>query len=309
MRIAEPEPCFLTPGHEISRQDSRLLRSWILAPERKIKSIVTSPPYFNRHVKYGNDINGNPIGDVFKNRDEYFEYLYSTFNNCYYNSTDDCVLWLNGPADHTMFEFAEDWISEQWTVQNRFFWCFSGTTPTPDGKEHSWGQFSPNTSKTKVHNCCEMIWQLHKTNKKPAALNKLVDGVPYCDESNLNRFTAKNNGKTKANIRSRGNLLCIPYETKQKREHPATFPVALAGRCMDMQTNLQSFDWVCDPYMGAGNAGVAAMQRGLNFVGMDLNLDYVTKATIKVEEQIAKNQANCRAELKRLGAIFGDSGC
>lgn len=56
------------------------------------------------------------------------------------------------------------------------------------------------------------------------------------------------------------------------REHPATFPVELPMRCI----RLHSFigDTVLDPFCGSGTTGVACIQTGRNFIGIELDEGY-----------------------------------
>lgn len=55
--------------------------------------------------------------------------------------------------------------------------------------------------------------------------------------------------------------------------HGAQFPIALPSRCIALSTN--EGDIVLDPFVGAGNAGVAARMLGRRFIGIDVCQEYL----------------------------------
>ena len=62
--------------------------------------------------------------------------------------------------------------------------------------------------------------------------------------------------------------------TKPNKEaHFATFPLELIEPCTLLSTAPR--DLVLDPFLGSGTTGVAAIERGRRFVGIELNPDYV----------------------------------
>lgn len=58
--------------------------------------------------------------------------------------------------------------------------------------------------------------------------------------------------------------------------HGAQFPIALPGRCIALSTN--KGDLVLDPFVGAGNSGVAARALGRRFIGIDVCQEYLETA-------------------------------
>jgi len=64
--------------------------------------------------------------------------------------------------------------------------------------------------------------------------------------------------------------------------HGAQFPIALPGRCIALSTN--TGDVVLDPFVGAGNSGVAARLLGRRFIGIDVCKEYLDTA----EKRISK---------------------
>ncbi len=64
-------------------------------------------------------------------------------------------------------------------------------------------------------------------------------------------------------------------------DHGAQFPVALPGRCLALSTDEN--DIVLDPFVGAGNSGVAALALGRRFIGIDVSKKYLDTARRKLE--------------------------
>ncbi len=66
----------------------------------------------------------------------------------------------------------------------------------------------------------------------------------------------------------------IPQE--MNNNHPAPFPVELPLRCILATTS--KGDTILDPYMGSGTTAVACKKTGRNFIGIELNPDYIKMA-------------------------------
>ena len=64
--------------------------------------------------------------------------------------------------------------------------------------------------------------------------------------------------------------------------HGAQFPEALPGRCIALTT--EPGDLVLDPFVGSGNAGVAAIHHGCSFLGFDVSQTYLALAKERIEE-------------------------
>jgi site-specific DNA-methyltransferase (adenine-specific) len=71
-----------------------------------------------------------------------------------------------------------------------------------------------------------------------------------------------------------------------RRTHPTQKPVDLMEWCI-LQAGRPAV--VCDPYMGTGATGVAAMNLGLRFVGVEIHRPYFDEACRRIEE--AQRQA------------------
>ena len=63
-------------------------------------------------------------------------------------------------------------------------------------------------------------------------------------------------------------------DVRDKQVHPATFPISLARRVIDLFTH--EGELVLDPFVGSGTTLLAAQDAGRNAVGFDLHEGYVT---------------------------------
>ena len=136
------------------------------------------------------------------------------------------------------------------------------------------GHYKPINSRRFVHDCHEFVFHFSRGRQTP--LDRQAVGVRYQDQSNVGRWRTAASG-----VRCRGNTWFIPYETIQSREkdrpHPATFPPKLPEMCLRLH-GLQRARLVADPFLGLGSTAVACAELGVNFVGIEMDEDYLEQA-------------------------------
>ncbi len=91
-----------------------------------------------------------------------------------------------------------------------------------------------------------------------------------CQPSHINCLTAKEWLKAQIGVWQ------FHYEgrdIRDKKLHPATFPISLAARVISLFTH--EGELVVDPFVGSGTTLVAARDLNRNAVGFDINADYV----------------------------------
>ncbi|MBM3500750.1 MAG: site-specific DNA-methyltransferase [Armatimonadetes bacterium] len=71
-------------------------------------------------------------------------------------------------------------------------------------------------------------------------------------------------------------------DIRDKEQHPATYPIALASRCIELFTHRGEL--VLDPFVGSGTTLVSARDLQRNAVGFDLQPDYVALATTRLDQ-------------------------
>jgi len=72
--------------------------------------------------------------------------------------------------------------------------------------------------------------------------------------------------------------------TPERSEHPAPFPLALPAKAIEATAG----GLVCDPFMGSGTTGVAAVRAGRPFVGIEIDPRYFDMACARIEAAYAQ---------------------
>ena len=101
---------------------------------------------------------------------------------------------------------------------------------------------------------------------------------------NLNQ--KRNLLQKKINLRDKGNCWYIPYETINSKElkgkHPAIFPVKLVEECIKVSGIKSGI--VLDPFMGTGTTAIAALNQGCEYLGFDVDNDYIAFANRRIND-------------------------
>jgi DNA modification methylase len=74
----------------------------------------------------------------------------------------------------------------------------------------------------------------------------------------------------------------IKTEQSSVEKHYSSFPLALCNRCIAAGCPLPS-GTILDPFMGSGTTGLAAIQSGRKFIGIDISPEYVEIARNRLE--------------------------
>lgn len=237
--------------------------------EKSIDVVVTSPPY-NLDIAYNSYEDNLP----------YLQYLEWTSKwasevkrvlkpegSFFLNVSGSCVdPWIS-------FDVAQV-VRKCFVLQNRIVWAKSISID-----DKSFGHFKPINSARFLNHLHEDIY--HFTIAGKTKLDKLAIGVPYEHKSNLTRWK----GSDGNDLRCRGNIWFIPYETIQnkldKGEHPAIFPVKLAENCIRLH-GVDKCNIVLDPFGGTGSTTVACNNLGLSSICIDIDQKYLDYAKTRV---------------------------
>lgn len=71
------------------------------------------------------------------------------------------------------------------------------------------------------------------------------------------------------------------------RQHPTQKPLALMRWCIEQAGNPET---ILDPFMGSGTTGVAAIQMGRKFIGIEREPKYFDIACQRIEQAVAQGQ-------------------
>ncbi len=248
-------------------------------PSGSVRCVVTSPPYWGLR-DYGIK---DQIG-LEQSMQQFFHKLIAVFSEVRRVLTDDGTLWLN--------------IGDGYTSGNRSYRAPDKKNParamsvrpdTPEGLKPKdllgipWRlAFALQDDGWYLRS--DIVW--HKSNAMPES----VRDRPSRSHEYLFMFSKSeryyydceavkepaDNGKT----RNRRSVWSI--KTKGfVGAHFATFPTELVRPCVMAST--QPGDYVLDPFFGAGTVGVVCQDEGRNYLGIELNPEYVSIAVNRLK--------------------------
>ncbi|NDD05234.1 MAG: site-specific DNA-methyltransferase [Proteobacteria bacterium] len=74
---------------------------------------------------------------------------------------------------------------------------------------------------------------------------------------------------------------------KDEKQHPTQKPIAVMRWCIEQAGNPKT---ILDPFMGSGTTGVAAIQMGRKFIGIERETKYFDIACRRIEQAVAQGQ-------------------
>jgi site-specific DNA-methyltransferase (adenine-specific) len=262
-----------------------------LVDSGSVSVIVTSPPY--------------NIGKEYRTYDDkrdahaYLTWIHEVATECKRVLARDGSFFFNlgsKPSNPWWpIEVASQVRNAGFVLQNTIIWVKSiaismeglGDYPGIQG-DVALGHFKPVNSRRFVNGLSEYVF--HFTKRGDVELDKLGIGVPYQDKSNIARWKAG-----AADLRDRGSVWFIPYETvRESRPHPCIFPVRLPEMCIRLHGSRKT-RLVLDPFFGTGSTALACDRVGVDFIGFEVDSQYLELAETSLREQ-----REARAEFYRL---------
>lgn len=261
-----------------------------------VQCVVTSPPYFKIR-DYGVD---EQIG-MEESLDGYINNIVDTFRAVHRSLCKDGVVWLNlgdsyaGGGNGGGGSFAKDGIRKPMagTDKNKRPEWRKGAGQIPDGVKPKdlmgvpWRiAFALQADGWYLRS--DIIWE------KPNVMPESVKDRPtrsheyvfllsksrkyYYDHEAVmeDAKAARCEPITRRNRRTVWHIPTQPF----KGAHFATFPEKLVEPCI--LAGSKEGDVVLDPFMGSGTTGVVALRHGRQFIGIDLNPEYVQIAGSRI---------------------------
>ena len=267
----------------------------------QVDIVVTSPPY-NIGKNYGTSYNDN------KSRIEYLDFIDEVGQKIKKILKDNGSFFLNIgniPSNQWITIDVANIMRKYFVLQNKVIWTKSISIKKSDIIKKisssnipeivSIGHYQPVKSQKYLNNCFEEIF--HFTHSGNVELNKLANdfAVPYQDKSNIGRYS-------ELDKRDRGNVWFIPYETiqsKDERCHPALFPIKLPYYCIKLHGYDQN-TIVYDPFMGIGTTAAACIDLGVNYLGTEINREYIqiAESILNEKRKINKNDSNKQISIR-----------
>jgi len=133
--------------------------------------------------------------------------------------------------------------------------------------------YRPIQGARRVNNLTEFIFILTKGNP---LFDRLAIGIEYADKSNIGRYADQD-------IKCRGNVWPLKYKTiqsKEQKRHNDRFPVNLPLWCLRLAG---VGGLVVDPFSGSGTTGVACKMLGLDYIGYEINSEYILPSRTLIE--------------------------
>lgn len=231
--------------------------------DKSVDLVVTSPPY-NIDIKYGNKVmNGKIVeskGKKYKDNLDEKEYrllLESVFNECKRVLKDDGSIWINIKNRYkngqiiTPF-WIQDYFSDMY-LKNVIVWNFD------------WGG---STSKRFAPRYEYVFWfTKHKTRYKFNLDDVKIPALNYRPK----RY--KSQLKNPSDV---WRISMVSGNFEERTDHPAQYPERLIERIILSGTNEN--DIVLDPFMGSGTTAVVAKKLNRNYIGYEIENDYIQMA-------------------------------
>jgi DNA modification methylase len=107
-----------------------------------------------------------------------------------------------------------------------------------------------------------------------------------CGDKHLNCLTAKDWMKSQLGV---WQFFYEKRDIRKKELHPATFPLALAKKTIELFTH--QGELIVDPFNGSGTTLLAANDLARNAVGFDINKEYCTLSDSRIPDTILPNKA------------------
>ena len=132
------------------------------------------------------------------------------------------------------------------------------------------------------------VW--HKTNPMPRNMNiHFVNSteawVYFINHGKTGKFN--NNGKV---IHDFYESAVIGKKEKKYGKHPTQKPIALMEHFVELLTDKD--DMILDPFMGSGSTGVATLNKGRRFYGIELDESYYKTSLHRVADILKTREFN-----------------
>jgi len=126
----------------------------------------------------------------------------------------------------------------------------------------------------------EMLTRSGKENQESKIIPISHHRLCNCPKNHINCMSAKEWIKAQIGVWQ------FYYESRDIRDknlHPATYPISLARKCIELFTHRGEL--VVDPFVGSGTTLVAARDLNRNCVGFDLNRQYIDLCDKRLSQQ------------------------
>ncbi len=249
-------------------------------PDNFFDLIVTSPPYADSRSKTYGGIKPDKYVEWFLPRSEQFLRVLKPTGTFILNIKERVVI---GERHTYVIELILEMRKQGWLWTEEFIWHKKNCHPGkwPNRFRDAWERCL-QFNKTKNFN----MYQESVMVPMGDWANKRLKNLGKNDIIRFNSRAGSGFGKNIANWVGRTmayptNVLHLPTETSNKN-HSATFPKALPSWFIKLFT--REYDWVLDPFVGAGTTCEAAHELRRNSVGIEIIPKYARMAQERIPE-------------------------
>jgi site-specific DNA-methyltransferase (adenine-specific)/site-specific DNA-methyltransferase (cytosine-N4-specific) len=250
-------------------------------PDNSIDLIVTSPPYADqRKTTYGG-VSPDKYVDWFLPKAAQFRRVLKPTGTFILNIKERVV---DGERHTYVIELILKMREQGWLWTEEFMWHKKNSYPGkwPNRFRDNWERLIQFNKDKKFHMYQEAV-MVPVGDWAQGRLSKLSETDKIRDVSKV----GSGFGKNVSNWLGRDqvyptNVIHLATECGN-RNHSAAFPVELPEWFIKLFT--RPGDVVLDPFMGSGTTAQAAVRLGRNFVGIDLNPEYVALARERIMEE------------------------
>lgn len=246
----------------------------ILPSLESVTELVTSPPYADRR-DYGQRISDwrSLVAGLASTKDAGATQILVNLG----------MVHKAGEVDRYWDGLLDDMQAAGWRLAGWYVWDQQVAISGRFG-----GRFAPEH---------EFVFHFNKVAREP---NKCVP----CLHAGLRKKRGKNSGTRKedgtAKAWSGGESVTQPFKIPGsvvhamrtrysagaiETQHPAVFPVEFAEQLIAPYSN--KGEVVCDPFMGSGSTGVAAVKLGRKFIGIEIEQKYFDIAAKRISKAVA----------------------
>ncbi|MBE0410393.1 MAG: site-specific DNA-methyltransferase [Anaerolineales bacterium] len=249
-------------------------------PDDSVDLIFTSPPYADQRKKTYGGISPDKYVNWFLPRaDQFYRVLKST-GTFILNIKERVV---DGERHTYVIELILEMRKRGWLWTEEFMWHKKNSYPGkwPNRFRDNWERLI-QFNKSKKFNMYQDAVMVPVGDWAKERLSKLSETDLSRDESRVGSGFGKNvSNWLGRNYVYPTNVVHMATECAN-RNHSAVFPVDLPKWFIKLFT--QAGDVVLDPFIGSGTTAVAAIQLGRQYVGIDINPDYVEMSNSRMSE-------------------------
>ncbi|MGB8214644.1 MAG: site-specific DNA-methyltransferase [Anaerolineales bacterium] len=249
-------------------------------PDNSVDLIFTSPPYADQRKKTYGGINPDEYVEWFLPKAAQFLRVLKPTGTFILNIKERVV---DGERHTYVIELILEMRKQGWLWTEEFMWHKKNSYPGkwPNRFRDNWErliQFN-KSKKFKMYQEAVMVpvgdWAKDR-------LSKLSETDKIRDESKVGSGFGKNiSNWLGRDLVYPNNVIYTATECANKN-HSAAFPIELPKWFIKLFT--QAGDLVLDPFMGSGTTAVAAIQLARNYIGIDLNPEYVDVSRSRIAE-------------------------